>query len=316
MKELLEAGVHFGHQTKRWNPRMKEYIFGERNGIYIIDLQKTLKMFKEASKFVTDQAAQGKVILFVGTKRQAQDAIAEEATRCGMFYVNQRWLGGLLTNWITVQKSVKRLQELDEMATDGRYDLLTKKEVIKLERERKHLQANLAGIKNMRRLPDALFIVDSNNELIAVKEARKLDIPVVAVVDTNCDPTLVDYVIPGNDDALRAIRLFTSKISDSIIEGAQASNDKLLASQLGGVASDIQAVEAEGAEVPAEAAAAEDEVAGGASVDAATEDAVEGELEAAGAEPTMEQALGGGIRKAPSAVSSAGEPEAAETALS
>jgi len=219
MKELLEAGVHFGHQTKRWNPRMKEYIFGERNGIYIIDLQKTLKMFKEASKFVTDLTGQGKVILFVGTKRQAQDAIAEEANRCGMFYINQRWLGGLLTNWITVQKSVKRLQELDEMATDGRYELLTKKEVIRLERERKHLQANLAGIKNMRRLPDALFVVDSNNEAIAVKEARKLGIPVVAVVDTNCDPTVVDYVIPGNDDALRAIRLFTSKIADSVVEG-------------------------------------------------------------------------------------------------
>ena len=226
MKELLEAGVHFGHQTKRWNPRMKEYIFGERNGIYIIDLQKTLKMFKEASKFVTDLTGQGKVILFVGTKRQAQDAIAEEAGRCGMFYINQRWLGGLLTNWITVQKSVKRLQELDEMATDGRYELLTKKEVIRLERERKHLQANLAGIKNMRRLPDALFVVDSNNEAIAVKEARKLGIPVVAVVDTNCDPTVVDYVIPGNDDALRAIRLFTSKISDSVVEGVQMAGEK------------------------------------------------------------------------------------------
>jgi len=168
MKELLEAGVHFGHQTKRWNPKMKEYIFGERNGIYIIDLQKTLKMFKEASKFVTDLTSSGKVILFVGTKRQAQDAIAEEANRCGMFYINNRWLGGLLTNWVTVQKSVKRLQELDEMSTDGRYELLTKKEVIKLERERKHLNANLCGIKNMKRLPDALFIVDSNNEAIAV----------------------------------------------------------------------------------------------------------------------------------------------------
>src|ERR1700723_1536309 len=229
MKELLEAGVHFGHQTKRWNPRMKEYIFGERNGIYIIDLQKTLKMFKEASKFVTDLTGQGKVILFVGTKRQAQDAIAEEANRCGMFYINQRWLGGLLTNWITVQKSVKRLQELDEMATDGRYDLLTKKEVIKLERERKHLQANLAGIKAMKRLPHALFIVDSNNEAIAVKEARKLGIPVVAVVDTNCDPTVVDYVIPGNDDALRAIRLFTSKIADSAAEGVNLVGDKAFA---------------------------------------------------------------------------------------
>ena len=211
MKELLEAGVHFGHQTKRWNPKMKEYIFGERNGIYIIDLQKTLKLFKDASKFVTDLCAGGKTILFVGTKRQAQEAVAEEATRAGMPYINQRWLGGLLTNWVTVQKSVKRLQELDEMATDGRYELLTKKEVIKLERERKHLQANLAGIKTMKRLPDALFIVDSNNEAIAVKEARKLGIPVVAVVDTNCDPTVVDYVIPGNDDALRAIRLFTSE---------------------------------------------------------------------------------------------------------
>ncbi len=235
MKELLEAGVHFGHQTKRWNPKMKEYIFGERNGIYIIDLQKTLKMFKEASKYVTDQAAEGKLVLFVGTKRQAQDAIAEEANRCGMFYVNQRWLGGLLTNWVTVQKSVKRLKELDEMATDGRYELLPKKEVVKLERERKHLQANLAGIKNLNRLPDVLFVIDSNKEQIAVKEARKLGIPVVAVVDTNCDPSEVDYVIPGNDDALRAIRLFASKISDSVIEGAQAVTDKQLADIKAGV---------------------------------------------------------------------------------
>jgi small subunit ribosomal protein S2 len=229
MKELLEAGVHFGHQTKRWNPKMKEFIFGERNGIYIIDLQKTLKMFKEASKFVQDLASDGKIVLFVGTKRQAQDAIAEEATKCGGFYINQRWLGGLLTNWVTVQKSVKRLKELDEMATDGRYELLPKKEVIKLERERKHLQANLAGIKNMSRLPDAIFVIDSNKEQIAVREARKLGIPVVAVVDTNCDPSEVDYVIPGNDDALRAIRLFTSKISESIAEGAQLMTDKQVA---------------------------------------------------------------------------------------
>ena len=291
MKELLEAGVHFGHQTKRWNPRMKEYIFGERNGIYIIDLQKTLKMFKEASKFVTDLTGQGKVILFVGTKRQAQDAIAEEANRCGMFYINQRWLGGLLTNWITVQKSVKRLQELDEMATDGRYELLTKKEVIKLERERKHLQANLAGIKNMRRLPDALFVVDSNNEAIAVKEARKLGIPVVAVVDTNCDPTVVDYVIPGNDDALRAIRLFTSKISDSVVEGVQMVTDK--AGVEAGVTADEQLE------------AAPVEVAG---------------LEATADEPASEEVdlaavLGGGIRKAPGVISSMDEPEVAEQSL-
>src|ERR1700752_5129420 len=172
MKELLEAGVHFGHQTKRWNRKMKEFIFGERNGIYIIDLQKTLKMFKEASKFVSDLAAEGKVVLFVGTKRQAQDAIAEEAQRCGMFYVNQRWLGGLLTNWVTVQKSVKRLKELDEMATDGRYELLPKKEVIKLERERNNLQANLSGTKNLNRPPVLLFLIYTNKEQIAVKEAR------------------------------------------------------------------------------------------------------------------------------------------------
>jgi small subunit ribosomal protein S2 len=183
-------------------------------------------MFKEASNFVRDLAAEGKTVMFVGTKRQAQDAIAEEAQRCSMYYVNQRWLGGLLTNWVTVQKSVKRLKELDDMATDGRYELLPKKEVIKLERERKHLQANLAGIKEMNRLPDAVFVIDSNKEQIAVREARKLGIPVVAVVDTNCDPSEVDYVIPGNDDALRAIRLFASKIADSAIEGNQAATDK------------------------------------------------------------------------------------------
>ena len=254
MKELLEAGVHFGHQTKRWNPRMKEYIFGERNGIYIIDLQKTLKMFKEASKFVQELAAEGKIILFVGTKRQAQDAISEEAQRCGMYYINQRWLGGLLTNWITVQKSVKRLKELDEMATDGRYELLPKKEVIKLERERKHLQANLAGIKNMSRLPDALFVVDSNKEQIAVREARKLGIPVVAVVDTNCDPTEVNYVIPGNDDALRAIRLFTSKISESIAEGVQLISDKQFA-EMAETQAALASQEAAAVEYPAEEAA-------------------------------------------------------------
>jgi len=245
MKELLEAGVHFGHQTKRWNPKMKEYIFGERNGIYIIDLQKTLKMFKEASKFVQENAAEGRTIMFVGTKRQAQEAIAEEATRCGMFYINQRWLGGLLTNWVTVQKSVKRLKELDEMATDGRYELLPKKEVVKLERERKHLQANLAGIKNLGRLPDALFVIDSNKEQIAVKEARKLGIPVVAVVDTNCDPSEVDYIIPGNDDALRAIRLFASKIADSVVEGAQAATDKQGEELAAGIMASEEAVQAE-----------------------------------------------------------------------
>jgi small subunit ribosomal protein S2 len=255
MKELLEAGVHFGHQTKRWNPKMKEYIFGERNGIYIIDLQKTLKMFKEASKFMQDLASEGRIVLFVGTKRQAQDAISEEAQRCGMFYINQRWLGGLLTNWVTVQKSVKRLKELDDMATDGRYELLPKKEVIKLERERKHLQANLAGIKNMTRLPDAIFVIDSNKEQIAVREARKLGIPVVAVVDTNCDPSEVDYVIPGNDDALRAIRLFTSKISESIAEGAQLMTDKQVA-DMQAATEQARAEEAAPAEYQGEEAAA------------------------------------------------------------
>jgi small subunit ribosomal protein S2 len=225
MKELLEAGVHFGHQTKRWNPKMKQYIFGERNGIYIIDLQKTLRLFKEATQFVADITAQGKIVLFVGTKRQAQDAIAEEAGRCGMFYVNQRWLGGLLTNFSTIQKSIKRLRELDTMATDGRYELLPKKEVTRLERERKGLEKNLAGIKSMPKLPDAIFVIDSNNEEIAVAEARRLGIPVIAIVDTNCNPDFVDYVIPGNDDALRAIRLFTTKIADAVVEGTGMAKD-------------------------------------------------------------------------------------------
>jgi small subunit ribosomal protein S2 len=226
MKEFLEAGVHFGHQTRRWNPKMKEFIYGERNGIYIIDLQKTLKYFKEASKFVAELARNGRVILFVGTKRQAQEAIAEEAQRCQMYYINHRWLGGLLTNHSTIQKSIQRLRELEEMSRDGRYDLLTKKEVLRLERERKHLDHNLAGIKDMPGLPDALFVVDSNKEEIAVLEARKLGIPVVGVVDTNCNPELVDYVIPGNDDALRAIRLFTSRVADAILEGRQQALDK------------------------------------------------------------------------------------------
>ena len=282
MKELLEAGVHFGHQTKRWNPKMKEFIFGERNGIYIIDLQKTLKMFKEASKFVQELAAEGRIVLFVGTKRQAQDAIAEEAQRCGGFYVNQRWLGGLLTNWVTVQKSVKRLKELDDMATDGRYELLPKKEVIKLERERKHLQANLAGIKEMTRLPDAIFVIDSNKEQIAVREARKLGIPVVAVVDTNCDPSEVDYVIPGNDDALRAIRLFASKIADSVVEGSQAATDKQTA----------ELAAAAGAARQAEMAAQE----------AAAEGRVEISAAESGAEDiSMEDVLGSGTKKQPAA---------------
>ncbi len=226
MKELLEAGVHFGHQTKRWNPKMKEYIFGERNGIYIIDLQKTLKLFKDAMRYVAEMAAQGKTVLFVGTKRQAQEAIAEEATRCSQYYVNQRWLGGLLTNMTTVQRSIKRLKDLDAMAEQHGWEGRAKKEIVRLERERKHLQQNLAGIKDMPGLPDLLFVVDSNKEAIAVKEAGKLNIPVVAVVDTNCDPDEVNYVIPGNDDALRAIRLFTTKIADAVVEGRALATEQ------------------------------------------------------------------------------------------
>src|SRR3979490_2951724 len=227
MKELLEAGVHFGHHTKRWHPKMKEYIFGERNGIYIIDLQKTLKMFKDAARYVGEMAAQGKNVLFVGTKRQAQEAIAEEANRCSMYFVNQRWLGGLLTNMATVQKSIKRLKELEGMASvEGGYAGRPKKEVIRLERERKHLMTNLSGIKDMPGLPDVLFVIAHNTEAIAVKEARRLGGPVVAIVDTNCDPDEVDWVIPGNDDALRAIRLFTSKIADSVVEGRALATEQ------------------------------------------------------------------------------------------
>src|SRR2546428_10347095 len=221
MKQLLEAGVHFGHQTKRWNPKMKPYIFGERNGIYIIDLQKTIKLFKEAVDFVTDAAAQGKAILFVGTKRQAQEAIAEEALRCGMYYVNNRWLGGLLTNFATIQNSIKRFKELETMKTNGHYEKLSKKEMARLERERRQLEKNLLGIRDMPGLPDVLFVIDSKKESIAVKEAKKLGIPIVAIVDTNCDPEDVDFVIPGNDDALRAVRLFTSTIADAVIAGQQ-----------------------------------------------------------------------------------------------
>ncbi len=226
MKELLEAGVHFGHQTKRWNPKMKEYIFGERNGIYIVDLQKTLKLFKDAMRFIGEMAAQNKTFLFVGTKRQAQEAIAEEATKCQQYYVNNRWLGGLLTNNMTVQKSIKRLKELDAIAEEGSFAGRSKKEASRMERERKSLQQNLAGIRDMPGLPDVLFVIDSHKEAIAVMEARRLNIPVVAVVDTNCDPNQVDYVIPGNDDALRAIKLFTSKISEAIVEGRSLATEQ------------------------------------------------------------------------------------------
>jgi small subunit ribosomal protein S2 len=231
MKELLEAGVHFGHQVRRWNPKMKEYIFGERNGIYIIDLQKTQRMFRDAISFVTNLIAEdrGKTVLFVGTKRQAQDAIREEAERCNQYYVNQRWLGGLLTNFQTVQKSIKRLKDLEAMQTDGRYEKLTKKERIKLDREREGLNKNLSGIKSMSRLPDAIFIIDVRKEEIAVAEGNRLGVPIVAVVDTNCSPDGIDYVIPGNDDALRAVRLFASRIADAILEGQQIATEGAVA---------------------------------------------------------------------------------------
>ena len=221
MKELLEAGVHFGHQVRRWNPKMKEYIFGERNGIYIIDLQKTQKLFRDALAYVTETVAERPKmkILFVGTKRQAQDAIKEEAERAGQYYINNRWLGGLLTNYQTVQNSIQKLRNIEAMKEDGRYDLLTKKERLGMDRQQEGLMKNLAGIKDMKGLPDMLFIIDVRKEEIAVAEANRLGIPVVAVVDTNCSPEGIDHVIPGNDDALRAIRLFASRISDAILEG-------------------------------------------------------------------------------------------------
>jgi small subunit ribosomal protein S2 len=219
LKDLLEAGVHFGHQTKRWNPKMKPYIFGERNGIYIVDLQKTHALLVEALQFVQDLAAQGRNIMFVGTKRQAQDAIREEAQRCGMPYVTERWLGGLLTNFVTIRKSLDRLKELEGVASDSRSERLTKKELARLEKERVKLEKNLIGIKGMKSVPDAVFVIDTRKEQIAVQEARKLKIPVVGVVDTNCDPDEVDFVIPGNDDALRAIKLFAGRVADAVLAG-------------------------------------------------------------------------------------------------
>src|SRR5688572_10380495 len=227
MKELLEAGVHFGHQVRRWNPKMKEYIFGERNGIYIIDLQKTQKLFRDALAAVQQSLTErpNQKVLFVGTKRQAQDAIREEAERCGMYYVNNRWLGGLLTNYQTVQKSIAKLKEIEAMREDGRFEMLTKKERLKLDREHESLMKNLAGIKEMGGAPDMLFIIDVRKEDIAVKEANRLGIPIVAVVDTNCSPEGIDLVIPGNDDALRAIRLFASRSADAILEGKQIGTE-------------------------------------------------------------------------------------------
>lgn len=221
MKQLLEAGVHFGHQTRRWNPKMAKYIFTERNGIYIIDLQKTVKKVEDAYNFVKDLAADGGTILFVGTKKQAQESVAEEAERCGMYFVNQRWLGGTLTNFSTIQKRIARLRELEKMEEDGTFEVLPKKEVIILRKEKDRLEKFLGGIKDMQTIPDAIFIIDPRKERIAVAEAHKLNIPIVSIVDTNCDPDEVDYVIPGNDDAIRAVKLIAAKIADAVIEGRQ-----------------------------------------------------------------------------------------------
>lgn len=226
MKQLLEAGVHFGHQTRRWNPKMKPYIFTERNGIYIIDLQKTVKMIDDAYNFVKEEAQNGGVFLFVGTKKQAQDAIAEEATRAGQFYVNHRWLGGTLTNWNTIQTRIKRLKDIKKMATDGTFDVLPKKEVSLLKKQQDKLEKFLGGIEDMPRIPDVLFIVDPRKEKIAVQEAQKLNIPIVAMVDTNTDPDDIDVIIPSNDDAIRAVRLITSKMADAIIEGNQGEDQE------------------------------------------------------------------------------------------
>jgi small subunit ribosomal protein S2 len=221
MKSLLEAGVHFGHQTRRWNPKMAPYIFTERNGIYIIDLQKTVRKIEEAYMFVRNLAMEGKTIMFVGTKKQAQESIEQEAKRCNMFYVNKRWLGGMLTNYRTIRSRVERLNEIDKMESSGQFDQLPKKEVIKLMHEREKLQGNLGGIRTMKGLPGALFVVDPMKEAIAVAEARALKIPIVAIVDTNCDPDLIDYVIPGNDDAIRAVKLLSGKMADAVLEGRQ-----------------------------------------------------------------------------------------------
>ncbi len=225
MKQLLEAGVHFGHQTRRWNPKMAKYIFTERNGIYIIDLQKTVRKVDEAFNFIRSVAQEGKKVLFVGTKKQAQEAVKEEAVRAGMFYVNERWLGGMLTNFQTIQKRIKRLKQLEQMEQDGTFEVLTKKEVLALRHEMERLEKFLGGIKEMNRLPGALYVVDPRKERIAVAEARKLGIPIVAIVDTNCDPDEIDYVIPGNDDAIRAVRLLTGRMADAVIEGSHGQDE-------------------------------------------------------------------------------------------
>jgi small subunit ribosomal protein S2 len=308
MKELLEAGVHFGHQVRRWNPKMKEYIFGERNGIYIIDLQKTQKLFRDALSWVTESLTErpNQKVLFVGTKRQAQEAIKEEAERCGQYYINNRWLGGLLTNYETVKKSINKLKEIENMREDGRFEMLTKKERLQLDREHEKLMKNLAGIKDMGGFPDLMFVIDVRKEDIAIKEANRLNIPIVAVVDTNCSPEGIDHVIPGNDDALRAIRLFASRIADAIIEGRQVGTEGRVAdvqSEAGDEEAGAPLIEStisipkefltaddvaeiENADVP-DVVEEEDDVVAEAPVEASTESPAEAETESS-AEETAE----------------------------
>ncbi|HHX77507.1 MAG TPA: 30S ribosomal protein S2 [Firmicutes bacterium] len=248
MKQLLEAGVHFGHQTRRWNPKMKEYIFMERNGIYIIDLQKTVKKIEEAYNFIKELSMAGEKVLFVGTKKQAQETVQVEAQRCGSFYVNQRWLGGMLTNFRTIRKRIERMFELEKMEQDGVFDLLPKKEVLKLRHEQQKLSKYLSGIKDMQKLPGALFVIDPRKERIAVAEARKLNVPIVGIVDTNCDPDEIDYVIPGNDDAIRAVKLITSKMADAVLEGMQgyqAEEEEIVEQSDAGEDNATEAVETE-----------------------------------------------------------------------
>ena len=273
MKQLLEAGVHFGHQTKRWNPKMKPYIFGARNGIYIIDLQKTVRYFRTAYDFIKQVVENGDKVLFVGTKKQAQDSISEEAIRADQYFVNNRWLGGMLTNFATIKKSIDRLKKIETMATDGTFDLITKKEGLQLERERIKLEKNLGGIKMMTKLPGAIFVIDPKKEAIAVNEARKLGVPVVAVVDTNCDPDDIDYIIPGNDDAIRALRLFASKMAEACMEGAEARQASLR-------------TDAEGADQPTEEKA---ETPVEAKTEAPTEEKAETPVEAKTEAPAEEK---------------------------
>ena len=297
MKQLLEAGVHFGHQTRRWNPKMKPYIFGARNGIYIIDLQKTVRYFRQAYSFIEETVKRGEKVLFVGTKKQAQDSIAEEALRAGQYFVNNRWLGGMLTNFSTIKRSIDRLKKIEVMAADGTYDLLTKKETLQLERERAKLEKSLGGIKDMTRLPGAIFVIDPKKELIAVREASKLGVPVVAVVDTNCDPDDIDYVIPGNDDAIRAIRLFASKMADACMDGAAARQEELrvdaegadqeeAAPEVAVAESEVTVIEKKSAPKPA--APAEAAPVEAAPVEAAPVEAASAEAAPVEAEPTAE----------------------------